>query len=45
MAVRYLGDQMAEMYLASTADERAGAVLVELTPERWLSVDYSKTFG
>lgn len=42
MAVRYLGEQMAEMYLASTADERDTSVLVTLRPERWLSVDYTK---
>jgi nitroimidazol reductase NimA-like FMN-containing flavoprotein (pyridoxamine 5'-phosphate oxidase superfamily) len=45
MAVRYLGKDMGEMYLAATAAERDGAVLVELTPERWLTVDYSKGFG
>jgi PPOX class probable F420-dependent enzyme len=45
MAVRYLGEAMAEVYLAATASEREGAVLVELTPERWLTVDYSKSFG
>ena len=45
IAVRYLGAQMAEMYLASTADDRPGAVLVEIAPERWLTVDYAKAFG
>jgi hypothetical protein len=45
IAVRYLGAQMAEMYLATTADERPGAVLVEVVPERWLTVDYAKAFG
>ena len=45
IAVRYLGEQMAEMYLASTADDRPGAVLVEIAPERWLTVDYAKAFG
>jgi nitroimidazol reductase NimA-like FMN-containing flavoprotein (pyridoxamine 5'-phosphate oxidase superfamily) len=45
MAVRYLGAAMAEMYLSATADERAGSVLVELVPERWLTVDYAKAFG
>ena len=44
-AIRYLGKEMGEMYLAMTADERAGAVLVEMTPEHWLSVDYAKQFG
>lgn len=45
MAVRYLGKDMGEMYLTMTADERVGAVLVEMQPERWLSVDYGKAFG
>jgi len=45
MALRYLGPQMGEMYLATTAEQHAGAVLVELTPERWLTVDYAKSFG
>lgn len=42
MAIRYLGEQMGEMYLQMTAAERVGAVLLELTPERWVTVDYSK---
>jgi PPOX class probable F420-dependent enzyme len=45
MAIRYLGPEMAETYLAMTASEREGAVLVELTPEHWLTVDYAKSFG
>ncbi len=45
MAYRYLGEQMGEMYLATAAGEMEGAVLVEMTPERWLTVDYSKSFG
>jgi general stress protein 26 len=44
MALRYLGEQMGEMYLASTADERDSSILVSLRPERWLSVDYTKQF-
>jgi PPOX class probable F420-dependent enzyme len=42
MAVRYLGEQLGEWYLQKTAGEREGAVLVTMTPERWLTVDYSK---
>ena len=42
VALRYLGEQMGEMYLASTADDPEPAVLIELRPERWFSVDYSK---
>ena len=45
MAFRYLGPQMGEMYLTMTAEQHAGAVLVELTPERWLTVDYAKAFA
>ncbi len=42
MALRYLGEQMGEMYLQMTAAERGDNVLVTLTPERWLTVDYTK---
>ncbi len=44
VAHRYLGEQMGEMYLQMTAEERAEAanVLVRITPQRWLTVDYRK---
>ena len=45
VALRYLGPEMGEMYLTMTAEERVGAVLVEMTPERWLTVDYAKAFA
>ncbi len=47
MAIRYLGPEMGEMYLAMTAEERAreASVLVEMRPERWRSVDYGKMVG
>ena len=47
MAVRYLGPEMGEMYLAMTADDRARepSVLVEMRPVRWRSVDYRKMVG
>ena len=45
MAVKYLGKETAEAYLVSLATEYQDVVLVELTPERWLTVDYSKAFG
>lgn len=44
IAIKYLGAQMGEMYIAGTADQRDGSILVTLTPERWLSVDYTKQF-
>mgnify|MGYP005869998219 CR=1 FL=1 len=42
VALRYLGEQMGEMYLAMNADNPEPTVLVELRPERWFSVDYTK---
>ena len=42
MAHRYLGEQMGDIYLQATADERAANVLITVTPERWWSVDYTK---
>jgi PPOX class probable F420-dependent enzyme len=42
MAYRYLGEQLGEWYLQQTAAERRTSILISLTPERWLSVDYSK---
>ena len=47
IAVRYLGPEMAEAYLAMTADERSRMVevLLEMRPARWRSVDYGKMTG
>ena len=44
VALRYLGKEMGEMYLAVTAAERdtQPSVLVTLKPERWRTVDYNK---
>lgn len=42
IAYRYLGQQLGDWYLQTTAAERTNSILVTLTPERWLSVDYSK---
>lgn len=42
MAIRYLGEQMAQMYLAMMAAEPEPSILVIMKPERWYSVDYSK---
>jgi general stress protein 26 len=42
IAYRYLGQQLGDWYLQSTAAERTNSILVSLTPQRWLSVDYSK---
>ena len=44
VAYRYLGREVGEMYLKSSADDYAGAdnVLVKITPQRWGSADFSK---
>jgi PPOX class probable F420-dependent enzyme len=44
VALRYLGKEFGEAYLAMTATERAeqGSVLVTLVPQRWISVDYGR---
>jgi len=41
-AIRYLGKQMGEAYLAMMAADPEPSVLVILQPQRWYSVDYSK---
>ena len=42
IAYRYLGQQMGDWYLQTTASEHANSILVTLKPERWLTVDYNK---
>jgi len=44
VALRYLGPQLGEAYLAGTVEERAAAeeILVAVEPERWVSADYGK---
>ena len=42
VALRYLGEQMGEMYLATAGQDPEPSILVELRPERWYSVDYSQ---
>ena len=48
IAHRYLGEHGGDAYLAATAGAESGAdanILVVLRPERWLTVDYGKSFG
>jgi nitroimidazol reductase NimA-like FMN-containing flavoprotein (pyridoxamine 5'-phosphate oxidase superfamily) len=45
MARRYLGDELGDGYVAATASDRDGSVLVRIRPERWLTVDYRKQWG
>ena len=41
MAVRYLGEEMGKQYTESSSGEPS--VLVSFVPDKWLTVDYSKT--
>lgn len=41
MAIRYLGEEQGRAYAAQGGG--AGNVVVHLTPENWLSVDYGKS--
>jgi Pyridoxamine 5'-phosphate oxidase len=45
MAYRYLGPEFGDLYLQATADDAAGTVLFHMTPESWLTTDFSKQFG
>ena len=43
MAIRYLGEQQGKAYAKANASVSEGnSILVSVTPERWLAVDYSK---
>jgi len=43
LARRYLGPEGGDAYVS--ANPTGGQVVVRMTPERWLSVDYSKVYG
>jgi nitroimidazol reductase NimA-like FMN-containing flavoprotein (pyridoxamine 5'-phosphate oxidase superfamily) len=45
VAIRYLGAQMGETYLAATTAEHAGAIVVALRPAHWSSADFAKWGG
>lgn len=44
IARRYLGPEAGDAYVAATAAEVAGAVLVRIRPQHWLSADYGKLY-
>lgn len=44
MAIRYLGAEAAELYLAATAAQAAGSVAFRMQPEHWRTTDYGKQF-
>ena len=45
MAYRYLGPEVGDLYLAATAEDAAQSIVFRLSPERWLTTDFSKQFG
>ena len=44
LARRYLGPQMGDQYVESTASEHSDNVLVRMRPERWFTVDFAKEY-
>jgi len=44
LAHRYLGRELGERYLSASDDQSDNAVF-RMSPERWLSADFSKQFG
>ena len=44
MAHRYLGPEFGDLYLQATADDAAGSVMLRMTPEHWLTADFSKQY-
>ena len=45
MARRYLGPEGGDRYVASNPDSAGENVMIIMTPEHWLSVDYGKQPG
>jgi nitroimidazol reductase NimA-like FMN-containing flavoprotein (pyridoxamine 5'-phosphate oxidase superfamily) len=45
MAYRYLGPEFGDLYLEATAEDAAGSVVFRMSPERWLTTDFTKQFG
>jgi nitroimidazol reductase NimA-like FMN-containing flavoprotein (pyridoxamine 5'-phosphate oxidase superfamily) len=42
LAMRYLGAEGGEAYLASTADQAVASMAFRMAPERWHTTDYGK---
>jgi PPOX class probable F420-dependent enzyme len=45
MARRYLGTEGGDLYVAANPDPDGENVMIRMTPEHWLSVDYGKHPG
>ena len=44
LAYRYLGPEFGELYLAATAEGAAADCVIRMTPESWLTCDFSKEY-
>ena len=44
IAVRYLGEELAAGYIASTGGDQSGSIVVRMQPARWRTTDYGKMF-
>ena len=45
MAHRYLGPELGDLYVASTAEANQGSRIYRMSPETWRTVDYAKDLG
>jgi nitroimidazol reductase NimA-like FMN-containing flavoprotein (pyridoxamine 5'-phosphate oxidase superfamily) len=45
LAYRYLGRELGDMYLAAGPEDIADSAVFRMSPERWLTADFSKQFG
>jgi hypothetical protein len=45
LAYRYLGQELGDLYLAATPEDISDSAVFRMSPERWLTADFSKQFG
>jgi nitroimidazol reductase NimA-like FMN-containing flavoprotein (pyridoxamine 5'-phosphate oxidase superfamily) len=45
LAYRYLGQELGDLYLAASSEDISDSAVFRMSPERWLSADFSKQFG
>ena len=45
LAYRYLGLELGDMYLAASPEGLRTSAVFRMSPERWLTADFSKQFG
>ena len=45
LAYRYLGQELGDMYLAAGTQDVSESAVFRMSPERWLTADFTKQFG